>query len=74
MTNRNLILLVFGDTVRTRRLQLGLTQEMLSKKARLHRTYLADIEAGRRNLSLNNIVQLARALGVTPSDLLEGLR
>ena len=70
MTNRNLILLVFGDTVRTRRRQLGLTQEMLSKKARLH----PDIEAGRRNLSLNNIVQLARALGVTPSDLLEGLR
>ena len=70
MTNRNLILLVFGDTVRTRRRQLGLTQEMLSKKARLH----PDIERGQRNLSLNNIVQLARVLGVTPSDLLEGLR
>jgi len=44
MTNRSLILLVFGDTVRTRRRRLGLTQQMLSNKTGLHRTCVSDIE------------------------------
>ena len=35
----------------------------------MHRTYLAGIEAGRRNPSLENIVKLANALDVTLSEL-----
>lgn len=41
---------------------LGLTQEDLAEKADLHRTYIADIERGTRNLSLRNIERLAGAL------------
>jgi CheY-like chemotaxis protein len=52
----------FGTAVRTRRKRLGFSQEELAGRAGLHRTYVADIERGARNLSLANIEKLARAL------------
>lgn len=41
--------------------------------ARLHRTYIGGIERGERNVSLENIARLARALRVTASSLLAGI-
>ena len=61
----------FGDAVRTRREILGLTQEALAEVARIHRTYLSDIERGRRNVSLINIELIAAALDLAISDLFE---
>src|SRR5437763_16620240 len=52
----------FGTAVRSRRKKLGISQEELAGRAGLHRTYVADIERGARNLSLANIEKLARAL------------
>src|SRR5258706_12556261 len=52
----------FGAAVRSRRKGLGISQEELAGRAGLHRTYVADIERGARNLSLANIEKLARAL------------
>lgn len=57
------ILVRFGHLVRSRRLSLDMTQEVLAEKAELHRTYIADIERGTRNVSLRNIERLAMALG-----------
>jgi len=57
------ILIRFGHTIRSKRLSLDLTQETLAEKAELHRTYIADIERGTRNVSLQNIERLALALG-----------
>ena len=59
----------FGDSVRTRREKLGLTQEDLAEKAGIHRTYLSDVERGSRNVSLVNIERLARSLGLRIADL-----
>lgn len=59
----------FGDRVRARRLDAGLSQEALAEQAGLHRTYVGSIERGERNVALVNIVRLARALGVDPADL-----
>ena len=59
----------FGFAVRVRREELGLTQEELAERARIHRTYLSDVERGSRNLSLVNIERLARALSVSLSEL-----
>ena len=59
----------FGDEVRRRRLSLGLTQEGLAERARLHPTYVGAIERGERNLSLQNIIRLARALRTKPGSL-----
>lgn len=59
----------FGDAVRLRREELGLTQEELAERAKIHRTYLSDVERGGRNLSLINIERLAAALEVSISGL-----
>jgi transcriptional regulator with XRE-family HTH domain len=53
----------FGQSIRARRATLDLTQEALAEKAGLHRTYIADIERGTRNISLQSIEKLALALG-----------
>src|SRR5215468_11917011 len=55
----------FGTAVRSRRKRLGISQEELAGRAGLHRTYVADIERGARNLSLANIEKLAKALETT---------
>jgi transcriptional regulator with XRE-family HTH domain len=59
-----------GVVIRTRRRDLGLTQEELGFRAGLHRTYVADVERGARNLTLRSVVQLARALQIALGDLL----
>ena len=59
----------FGTAVKFRREELGLTQEDLADKARIHRTYLSDVERGARNLSLINIERLALALSITLPEL-----
>jgi transcriptional regulator with XRE-family HTH domain len=60
--------------MRELRLAKAVSQEKLAEIADLHRTYVGGIERGERNVSLENIVRLARALGTTPSKLLEGVR
>jgi len=59
----------FGFAVRTRREALGLTQEDLAAAAGLHRTYLSDVERGRRNPSLLVIARLAAGLRLPASGL-----
>ena len=60
----------FGFAVKTRREELGLTQEEFADKAGIHRTYLSDIERGSRNVSLINIERIALALTLKMSELL----
>jgi transcriptional regulator with XRE-family HTH domain len=62
--------IAFGKAVRTLRETTGLSQEALADRAGVHRTYLGGIERGERNLSLANILRVADALGVRPSELL----
>lgn len=64
----------FGANLRSRRLALGLSQEKFAEKVDLHWTYIGGIERGERNLGLLNIVKLARALKITPSELLASIR
>ena len=61
----------FGFAVKTRREELGLTQEDLADKAGIHRTYLSDVERGSRNLSLINVERLAIALSISLSELFQ---
>ena len=60
----------FGASVRKLRFRLGISQEVLAEKADLHRTYIADIERGARNVTLRSIDRLAKALEVSTADLL----
>ena len=61
---------VVADNVRRQRLDRALSQEGLATEAGLHRTYIGAIERAERNLSLDNIERLAKALGVSPFQLL----
>lgn len=54
----------FGLAIRELRRKRGISQEALAKAAQLSRTYLTEVETGRRNPTLNNISRLADALGV----------
>lgn len=58
-----------GAAIAERRLALGLSQEELAFRAEMHRSYLGDVECGKRNLSLKNILKIAKALGVSAAAL-----
>jgi len=61
---------IVGANVRRLRKSRALSQEQLSFEAEIHLTYLGGIERGRRNPSLLVMVRIAKALSVTPADLL----
>jgi Predicted transcriptional regulator with C-terminal CBS domains len=56
---------LFGAEVKRRRTDLGMSQEQLAERADLHRTYVSDVEGGKRNPSLASIERLAKALGTS---------
>jgi|SRR5882672_5080705 len=62
----------FAASVRNARSGLGISQEELAERADLHRSYIADIERGARNITLRSIDKLAKGLGVSNADLLAG--
>jgi transcriptional regulator with XRE-family HTH domain len=67
------ILIKFAKRVREERKKLGLSQEEFAAKSGFHRTYIGMIERAERNITLNNIEKLAKALKVTISALLKDL-
>ena len=56
--------------MRIRREELRLSQEALGYKAKVHRTYVSDVERGARNPTVKVIWKLADALETQPSVLL----
>lgn len=64
----------FGRRVREARQAAGLSQEGLAHQAGLHWTYVGQVERGRRNVSLHNILKLAQGLAVDPAHLVARLR
>ncbi|MBL8793749.1 MAG: helix-turn-helix transcriptional regulator [Planctomycetia bacterium] len=67
------ILIQFGQRVRQLRKEAGHSQEGFAAKCGLDRTYVGGIERGERNVALRNIEVMARTLGVSLSELMEGL-
>jgi len=60
----------FGARLRQLRDERGYSQEELAERAGLHRNYVGGVERGERNVALENIVKLAKALAVKPSERL----
>ena len=60
---------VLARNVRRLRASTGMSQEELAARAGLHRTYISSVERGQRNVSIENIFALARALGCEPQAL-----
>lgn len=62
-----------GNRIRELRSQTGLSQEKFALKIGMDRTYFASVELGKRNIALKNIEKIANGLGVTLSELFEGI-
>ncbi|MEQ2579995.1 helix-turn-helix domain-containing protein [Hominiventricola aquisgranensis] len=63
------IRVAYGKAVRTIRQNKKMSQEELADLCGLHRTYISDIELGKRNVSLENIDKISHALQVKKSEL-----
>lgn len=62
-----------GERIKELRRKTGLSQEKFALSIDMDRTYLASVEAGRRNISICNIKKIADGLGISLSDLFAGL-
>lgn len=59
-----------GKKIRSIRKKIGISQEELGFRAGIHRTYVGAIERGEQNVSVDNIHRIAKALKVSPHELL----
>jgi transcriptional regulator with XRE-family HTH domain len=57
-----------GQRIKALRTQLGISQEALANKAGIDRTYVTDVENGRRNIAIENLEKLIFALNVSLAD------
>ncbi len=67
------LLVRFGERLRDLRQALGLSQEAFAERCGLDRTYISGIERGKRNVSLQNLQLIAKALKTSLSRLFDGL-
>ena len=62
------VLVKFGNKVREQRLKLHLSQEKLASRAGVHRTYIGMIERAEKNITLENIQKICKALNLKIGD------
>lgn len=62
-----------GLRIKTLRMERHLTQERLSNDIGMAQSYLAEVENGKRNVSLVNIARIAKGLDVQLGELFEGI-
>ena len=60
-----------GKRIKELRIKEGYSQEEFASHCGLHRTYISDIERGERNVSIENIEKIAKALKIEPNELLK---
>ncbi len=60
-----------GQRIRELRHEIGISQEALANKAEIDRTYVTDVENGRRNISIENIEKLVIALQISLKDFFD---
>ena len=72
MTKKN-VLIKFGQRVREERLKRKLSQEEFADMAGVHRTYIGMIERAEKNITLENIEKIAKALSISMTELIKGI-
>ncbi len=65
--------IAFGEVLRKKRKEAGLSQEKLALDAGLERTFISMMERGQRQPSLATLLKIAPALGCTAADLVAGV-
>ena len=64
---------IFGENVRLARKAAGITQVDLAADASMAKSYLSEVERGRRNPTVEVVGRIAMALGISASILMEGI-
>jgi transcriptional regulator with XRE-family HTH domain len=64
---------MFGERVRERRNQLGISQETAADRILIHWSALGKIERGQRSLRLETILKIAAGLEIDAGELVSGL-
>lgn len=64
---------IFGENVRRIRKEAGVSQEQLAFDAGVAKSYMSEVETGRRNPTIEMIGRLAKALNVSAAKLVEGI-
>ncbi len=67
------ILVKFGNKVRAERARRGLSQEELAARAGVHRTYIGMIERAEKNITLENLERICKALNISISECFKDL-
>ena len=67
------ILKRFGQRVRNERIRLRISQEELASRADVHRTYIGIIERAEKNITLENIEKVCKALNLTIGEFFKDL-
>lgn len=67
------LLIRLGDRLRKPRKKRGWTQVEMAEKVGIDRSFLADVERGKRNVSILNLDLMAKGLGVSLSQLFSRL-
>jgi len=62
---------VFARNIRLQRLHCGLSQEKLADDAALDRAFVGTLERGQRNISIDNVERLCKAVGLPAHELLD---
>lgn len=63
------IRIIFGSNVRKYRKNNRLSQMDLSKKCKISRSYISEVELGKRNVTMDNIESIAKALKISVDKL-----
>ena len=64
----------FGWRIKDLREEHGLSQRGFAEKIGMSPSYLADVERGSRNISLDNIKRIADGFDISVAELMEVLR
>ncbi len=57
-----------GSRIKELRAKLGISQEELGFRSGVHRTYIASLEVGKRNISIATLEKIVKALEVSLSE------
>ena len=71
--DKNDIQIRLGQRIRELRTSMNLSQEKFSLLIEMDRTYLASVEAGKRNISIKNLEKISKGLNVSLSELFKNI-
>jgi regulatory protein munI len=69
----SVLLSMLGEKIKNLRKEKGISQEKFALSIEMDRTYYSTVENGKRNISIQNLNKIAKGLGISISELLEGV-